>query len=168
MYTYTQWQRRSQTLARRVCVRWCGNVQNHQMRSLAVSGEGHSRSVAANECVCHARAPRHRFAVMNGQPRKRTQLRTRTEGNAQARAPCAPHARRRFAFPRGIWHSAILAGSFSEWVRMRACPHVGERGDLSGAVSWVYACCTRRRNARPLSEVPCLGDEIVGIYTPTH
>ena len=87
MYTYTQWQRRSQTLARRVCVRWCGNVQNHQMRSLAVSGEGHSRSVAANECVCHARAPRHRFAVMNGQPRKRTQLRTRTERNAQARAP---------------------------------------------------------------------------------
>ena len=173
MYTYTQWQRRSQTLARRVCVRWCGNVQNHQMRSLAVSGEGHSRSVAANECVCHARAPRHRFAVMNGQPRKRTQTHatTYTHGTQRASA-CAPHARRRSAFARGIWHSAIIllagSGSFSEWVRMRACPHVGERGDLSGAVSWVYACCTRRRNARPLSEVPCLGDEIVGIYTPTH
>ena len=84
LYTYTLWQRRSQTLARRVCVRWCGNVQNHQMRSLAVSGEGHSHSFAATERVCHAR---HQFAVMNGQPHKRTQLRTRTERNAQARAP---------------------------------------------------------------------------------
>ena len=74
MYTYTLWQRRSQTLARRVCVRWCGNVQNHQMRSLAVSGEGHSHSFPATERVCHAR---HRFAV----------IRRRTERNAQARAP---------------------------------------------------------------------------------
>ena len=105
---------------------------------------------------------------MNGQPRKRTQLRTRTERNAQARAGRTRGADPRLRGAYGTLRYLAGSGSFSEWVRMRACPHVGERGDLSGAVSWVYACCTRRRNARPLSEVPCLGDEIVGIYTPTH
>ena len=121
LYTYTQWQRRSQTLARRVCVRWCGNVQNHQTLSLAVSGEGHSRSVAANECVCHARAPRYRFAVMNGQPRKRTQLRTRTERNAQARAPRTRGADPRLRGAYGtlrFWLEASRNGCACEHVRM--------------------------------------------------